>query len=85
MLDIASCDKFDLSVLHLYSTIKSILIHEYQHGSTRINTSQHESTRVRHESTRVNTSPKQVNKSKKVKKSSRRVNASQQKSDMSLT
>ena len=33
--------------------IKSILIHEYQHNSTRVNTSQHESTRVRHESTRV--------------------------------
>ena len=53
--------------------IKSILIHEYQRKSKRINTSQHESntsqhgskrvqhesTPVRHESTRINTSPKQ--------------------------
>ena len=29
--------------------------------STQVNTSQHESTRVRHESTRINTSPTQVN------------------------
>ena len=43
--------------------IKSILIHEYQHGSTRINTSptrintsQHESDTNQHESTRINTS-----------------------------
>ena len=63
-----------LTETDLYMKIKSILIHEYQHGSTRINTSptrintsqhesdtnQHESTRVQHESTRVNTSPKQV-------------------------
>ena len=48
--------------------IKSILIHKYQHKSTRINTNQnestrvqHESTRVRHESTRINTSPTRVN------------------------
>ena len=67
------------------NAINSILIHEYQPNSTRINTSptrintsQHESTRVRNEST-------QVSKSKKVKESSRRVNANQQKSDISLT
>ena len=48
--------------------IKSILINECQHKSTRVNTSQHESTRVRHESkrvqhesTRINTSPTRVN------------------------
>ena len=46
--------------------IKSILIHEYQHNSTRVNTSQHESTWVRHESTQVNTSPTQINKSQHV-------------------
>ena len=34
-------------------TIKSILIYKCQYKSTRINTSQHESTRVRHESTRI--------------------------------
>ena len=36
--------------------IKSILIHEYQHKSTRVNTNQHESDTTQHESlTRVNT------------------------------
>ena len=75
------CDKSLLKPLNLLSEnstksscyqdlrkrIKSILIHECQHKSTRINTSQHkydtnqhesdtsqhESTRVRHESTRI--------------------------------
>ena len=48
--------------------IKSILIHEYQPKLTRIDTSQHDSTRVRHESTRnqhestrIHTSPTRVN------------------------
>ena len=48
-------------------TIKSILIHEYQHGSTGVNTNQHESdtsqhelARVQHKSQRINTSLKQV-------------------------
>ena len=36
--------------------IKSILIHEYQHESTRINTGQHESDTSQHESTEINTS-----------------------------
>ena len=52
---------------YLIFLIKSILIHQYQHGSTRVNTNQHESnasqhqsTRVLHESTRINTSLKQV-------------------------
>ena len=39
--------------------IKSILIHEYQHMSTRVNTNQHESDTSQHES-RVDTSPKQI-------------------------
>ena len=57
--------------------IKSILMHECQHKSTRINTNQHEceanqhksktsqrkSTRVWHESTRINTSSTRVNTS----------------------
>ena len=59
--------------------INSLLIHEYQHVSTQVNTnqyepdtSQHESTRIRHECTRrtcttdltrINTSPIRVNTS----------------------
>ena len=50
-------------VLELELPVKSILIHEYQHKSTRVNTNQHESTRARHKSTRINTSPTQVNTS----------------------
>ena len=50
-------------IIGMISLIKSILIHEYQHGSTRINTSQHESTEVLHQSTRVNTSPTRINTS----------------------
>ena len=79
--------------------IKSILIREYQHKSTRVKTNQHESdtnqhecvtnqhesTRAKRGSTRVQNKSMQVNKSKKVKKSPRQVNASQRKSDMSLT
>ena len=59
-------------VTRCLKAIKSILIHEYQHKSTRVNTnqyesdtnqhesdtSQHESTQVRHKSTRINTSQK---------------------------
>ena len=55
--------------------------------STQVNTSQHESTRVRHESTRINTSPTQVNtnqhesdtsqhKSTRVRHESTRINKS---------
>ena len=55
--------------------------------STQVNTSQHESTRVRHESTRINTSPTQVNtnqhesdtsqhKSTRVRHESTRINTS---------
>ena len=40
----------DFNALH---SIKSILIHEYQHKSTRVNTNQHESDTSQHESTRV--------------------------------
>ena len=50
--------------------IKSILIHECQHKSTRVNTNQHESDtsqresrQVRHISTRISTSPTRVNMS----------------------
>ena len=35
--------------------IKSILIHECQHKSTRVNTNQHESTRINKSPTQVNT------------------------------
>ena len=64
--------------LPCYSWIKSFLINdEYQHKSTRINTSQHESTRVRHESTRINTSPTRVNTSQT------QVHANQHESDTS--
>ena len=35
--------------------IKSILIHEYQHKSTRVNMNQHESTRINMSPTRINT------------------------------
>ena len=41
--------------------IKSILIHEYQHKSTPVNTNQHESTRINTSLTRVNMSPTRVN------------------------
>ena len=61
--------------------IKSILIHEYQYKSTRVNTNQHESTRVWHESTRINTSPKRVNTSlTRVNTSPTQVNTNQHKS-----
>ena len=57
------------------NTIKSILIHEYRHKLTWVNTnqhesdtnqhetnmSQHESTQVQHELTQINTSPTRVN------------------------
>ena len=43
------------------TTIKSIIIHEYQHKSTRVNTNQHESTQINTSLTRVNTSPTRVN------------------------
>ena len=41
--------------------IKSILIHEYQHKSTRVNTNQHEPDTSQHEYDTSNTSPTQVN------------------------
>ena len=60
------------------------------HNSTRVNSSQNESSRVRHELTGVNMSPTRVrNKSTQVnnskKKSPRLDSTSQQKSDMSVT
>ena len=41
--------------------IKAILIHKYQHGSTRVNANQHESTRINTSLTRINTSLIRVN------------------------
>ena len=35
--------------------MKSILMHEYRHKSTRVHTNQHESDKSQHESTRFNT------------------------------
>ena len=60
------------------------------HNSTRVNSSQNESSRVRHELAGVNMSPTRVrNKSTQVnnskKKSPRLDSTSQQKSDMSVT
>ena len=54
---------FQYIMLNMFNknSIKSILIHECQHKSTRINTSQHESTRVRHESTQVRHESTRVN------------------------
>ena len=74
--------------LPCYSWIKSFLINdEYQHKSTRINTSQHESIRVQHELTRINTSPARVNtspthESTRINTSPTRVNTNQQESNM---
>ena len=71
-----------------YLMIKSILIHEYQHKSTEVNTnqhepdkSQHESTWVWHESTRINMSLTRVKTSlKRVNTSPTQVNTNQHKS-----
>ena len=59
---------FCLCFAHLHYIIKSILIHEYQHESTRINTgptrvdtSQHKSTRVQHEQHESDTSQHDYN------------------------
>ena len=53
--------------------------------STQVNTSQHESTRVRHESTRINTSPTQVNTNQHESDTSpTRVNTNQQEPKTSL-
>ena len=60
--------------------IKSILIHEYQHGSTRINTNQHKSTRINTSPTRINTSQHESDtnqhESTRVQHESTRVNTS---------
>ena len=77
--------------------IKSILIHEYQHKSTRVNTNQHESDTTQHESlTRVNTNQHESKTSQHefdtsqhestvVKDCPRWVSMSQHKSDTNLT
>ena len=53
---------------------------------TRINTSQHESTRVQHESTRINTSPTRVNTNQHESKTSldhkKRINMAKQNPDV---
>ena len=43
---IVSLHKLPINVHDILFEIKSILIHEYQHKSTRVNTNQHESTRI---------------------------------------
>ena len=64
--------------------IKSILIHECQHKSTRINTNQNESTRVQHESTRAQHESTRVRReSTRIKTSPTRVNTNQHESDTS--
>ena len=68
--------------------IKSILIQEYQHESTRINTGWHDSTRVNTSPTRVNTGPTWVNtnqhESTRVNTSLTRVNTEQHESKTGL-
>ena len=81
------CFFLSFSVLFHFSLlikrIKSILIHEHQHKSTRVNTN---STRVRHEpNTSQHESDATQHESTQVKKCARWVNMSQQKSDTSLT
>ena len=68
--------------------IKFILIHEYQHKPRkvkRINTSQHESTRIWHESTRVQHGSTQINTSStRVNTSLTQVNTNQHECKTSL-
>ena len=61
--NVGAYSKFNITKLSVWKLIKSILIHEYQHESTRINTGQHESDTSQHESTQINTSPTRVNTS----------------------
>ena len=78
----------------MFFLIKSILIHEYQHNSTRTNTSQHESTRVhhkqhesdtnQHESTRVRNESTKVNRSKRVLDEATQVNKIRYESNLNL-
>ena len=66
--------------------IKSIIIHEYQHKSTRVNTNQHKSDTSQHESnTSQHESDTSQHESTQVKKCPRWVDMSQPKSDTSLT
>ena len=79
------CKKAAFFFSCLYSchflSIKSILIHEYQHESTRINAGQHESDTSQHESAQINTSPTRVqHESTQVRHESTRVNTSQHES-----
>ena len=64
--------------------IKSILIHEYQHNSTRVNMNQYESTQVRNESTRVRHESDTIqHESARVLHNSTRINTSQKASNRS--
>ena len=59
----------------MHSLIKSILIHEHQHESTRINTGQHESNMSQDESTQINMSLTRVQfESIRVRHESTRIN-----------
>ena len=51
---------YDVSTSNMLnnSTFKSIVIHEYQHRLTRVNTNQHESDTSQHESTQVKKCPR---------------------------
>ena len=73
-------------VTRCLKAIKSILIHEYQHKSTRVNTNQYESDTNQHESdTSQHKSETSQHESTQVKKCPRWVNMSQHKCDASLT
>ena len=72
--------KMNTSWKLLLKTIKSILIHEYQHRSTQANPNQHKSTRINTSLTRINTS---LTRATRVRHGSTRVNRNQHKSDTS--
>ena len=82
--NVGGYSKFNITKLSVWKLIKSILIHEYQHESTRINTGQHESNTSQHESTQINTSPTRVqHESTQVRHESTRINTSQHDSNTS--
>ena len=74
-------------VINQFKLIKSILIHECQHSSTRVKTTQHESTRINRSPTRTNTSQHESRRvrheSTRIKTSPTRVNTNQDESDTS--
>ena len=71
------CDDVIKTFCSILELIQSILIHKCQHKSTRINMSQHVSTRIRHESTRVQ------HESTRINSSSTQANTNQHESDTS--